>query len=54
MYLVMEANGKRASLVAKFQTPLRVGQRESGTKWHMSPVEVLVGGPPRSTADARR
>ncbi|CAI9544959.1 unnamed protein product [Staurois parvus] len=25
----MEANGERASLAAKFQTPLRVGQRES-------------------------
>ncbi|CAI9576175.1 unnamed protein product [Staurois parvus] len=50
----MEANGERAFLAAKFQIPLRVGQRESGPKWRRSPVRVLVGGPPRSTADARR
>ncbi|CAI9591937.1 unnamed protein product [Staurois parvus] len=45
----MEANGERASLAAKFWTPLRVGQRESGPKLHRSPVGVLVGGPLKST-----
>ncbi|CAI9623465.1 unnamed protein product [Staurois parvus] len=50
----MEASGERASLVVRFRTPLRVGQRESGPKVHRFPVEVLVGGPLRSTACARR
>ncbi|CAI9579924.1 unnamed protein product [Staurois parvus] len=39
---------------AKLQTPLRVGQQESGPKLHRSPVGVLVGGPIRSTAGAWR
>ncbi|CAI9588295.1 unnamed protein product [Staurois parvus] len=50
----MEANGERASLAAKFRTPLREGQRESDPKLHRSPVGVLVGGPLRSAAGARR
>ncbi|CAI9616637.1 unnamed protein product [Staurois parvus] len=50
----MEANGERVSLAAKFRTPLRVGQLESGPKFHRSPVGELVGGPFRSTAGARR
>ncbi|CAI9585978.1 unnamed protein product [Staurois parvus] len=54
VYPVMEANGERASLAAKFRTPLRVGQRESGPKLHRAPVGVLDGGPLRSTAGARR
>ncbi|CAI9577471.1 unnamed protein product [Staurois parvus] len=49
----MEANGERTSLVAKFWTPLRVRQQESGPKLHKLPVGVLVGSPLRSTAGAR-
>lgn len=39
-YLMLEANGERASLAAKLLTPLKVEQEESGSKKHRAPVGI--------------